>query len=155
MKNQLFVTVAVASSIVLFASVPAAAEGQAPGVCATVPDVLSIGSSPVPLASCGFCSGEDFCPKVGIRCSWQGTCDKGPNHCCNYTCTCDGTCTSVSQLAEACPFQVPRVLCQVSYCGSEGIRCVFSTLGPGCCCGYECGPDPTCILPDPLPPNAC
>jgi len=133
------------------------------GACVSFPSELSLSPAPIPLQSCGFCGGEDFCPQEGVRCSWQGTCEPGPNHCCNYSCQCDAACTSVSQPEEACSFEVPtcpqcppRTLCQVSYCGDEGIRCTFSgTCGAGGCCGYDCAPDAGCTAPDPLPPNAC
>ena len=43
------------------------------------------------------------------------------------------------------------VFCQKSYCGAEGVLCV--NVGSGRCphCQYNCGPDPTCTAPDPLP----
>jgi hypothetical protein len=143
---------------------PLAAVAPAASVCSAVPGALSFVPSPKPADSCNFCGGEDFCPQEGVRCSYAGTCTTGHDRCCNYTCVCDASCTSVSQLGQACAFQVPicppicppRTLCQISYCGSEGIRCVFNnTCGTGGCCNYDCGPDATCILPDPLPVNAC
>jgi hypothetical protein len=45
-------------------------------------------------------------------------------------------------------------ICQ-SFCYAEEIRCVWAYYGPGGCCEYTCGPDPTCILPDQLPVNMC
>lgn len=175
MHTQRWMAVLSVSLVVLYAALPGAAEEQAArestpttgappaGVCATLPALPFIDPSPVPVQGCGFCSGNDFCPESGVRCTWDGTCDRGSNHCCNYTCECDASCTSVSQPAEACSFQVPdctgcppRTLCQTSYCGAEGILCTFNgTCGPGGCCNYDCGPNSSCTLPDPLPPNAC
>ena len=131
------------------------------GACSDLATIFPLRVAPIPAAGCGFCSGADFCPKQGVRCTYQGTCQGGSAHCCEYTCRCDETCTTVSQSAEACTYEVPYccspgTFCQVSYCGSEGIRCTYNgTCGPGGCCGYTCAPDATCILPDPLPPNAC
>lgn len=140
---------------------PLAAVAPAAGVCSAVPGASSLIPSPMPLQGCGFCGGEDFCPQTGVRCSYLGTCTSGPDHCCDYACVCDETCTTVSQLGQACAFQVPpccppRTLCQKSYCGAEEVRCTFDgTCGAGGCCNYTCGPDSSCTLPDPLPPNAC
>ncbi len=175
MKIRPSLAVLAASLVVLLASVPAVAEElAAPGVptaatgpqelCSVLPAALPILPAPVPVSGCGFCSGDDFCPESGVRCTWDGTCDHGQPHCCNYTCECDDTCTSVSQLEEACSIEVPLCppkcprtpVCQATYCGDEGIRCNFNgTCGPGGCCNYDCGPDASCILPDPLPINAC
>lgn len=175
MRTQWLVAVTSASLVAICASLPGAAEEHtakgltlavsvpAAGACLTEPTVDPIAPSPVPLEPCGFCTGVDFCPREGVRCSWQGTCEKGPDRCCHYSCQCDATCTSVSQLEEACAIQVPtcpqcppRTVCQVSYCGAEGIRCTFNnTCGAGGCCNYDCAPDATCTLPDPVPPNAC
>jgi hypothetical protein len=145
------------------ASWPALAAIAQAGLCSTSSVALPVAPSPVPVQSCGFCDGGDFCPQAGVRCSYLGTCTSGQNHCCNYSCFCDATCTSVSQNGQACAFQVPscptcppRTLCQVSYCGGEGSRCTFNnTCGAGGCCNYDCAPDATCTLPDPLPQNAC
>jgi hypothetical protein len=51
----------------------------------------------------------------------------------------------------AAPASLLVTFCQKSYCGDEGIRCV--NVGSGRCpnCHYNCGPDPTCTAPDPLP----
>jgi Gametolysin peptidase M11/Thrombospondin type 3 repeat len=42
-----------------------------------------------------------------------------------------------------------------SYCQGEEFGCTFSYYGPGDCCAYTCGPMPSCLGPDPLPPNIC
>lgn len=41
------------------------------------------------------------------------------------------------------------------YCEGEGVRCKVTSCGPGDCCNFTCGPDPSCTSPDPLPINAC
>lgn len=163
MKISLCVPVLAAALVASFAALPGTAEAQLPGVCAELPAGPPLGSSPVQIQGCGFCSGEDFCPQEGVRCSWLATCTRGPDRCCEYVCECDESCTSVSQPEEACSFVTPtcpecppRTVCQVSYCGGEGIRCTFdNTCGAGGCCNYACAPDATCTLPDPVPPNAC
>lgn len=175
MKIRPSLAVLAASFVVLLASVPAAAEEQsapgapdaaagAPELCSVLPVALPKLPAPSPVASCGFCSGADFCPQSGVRCTWDGSCTHGSSQRCNYTCGCDATCTTVSQVEEACSVEVPvcppecprKPVCQASYCGEEGIRCSFNgTCGSGGCCNYDCAPDATCILPDPLPINAC
>jgi len=165
MKRRLSVTLAVVTCLaVLTLCQPAGAQDQPPAaICSAPSALLPFGSGPVPVQGCNFCTGEDFCPQSGVRCSFLGTCAKGGNRCCNYGCECDPTCTTVSQPDQVCSYQVPtcptcprRTFCQVSYCGGEGIRCTHNgTCGPGGCCNYDCGVDLTCTLPDPLPPNAC
>lgn len=50
----------------------------------------------------------------------------------------------------------PPSLCQRSFCWDEGVRCFSNGTGPGGCCSYDdCGPDLSCVAPDPLPPNIC
>lgn len=172
MRIHLSVVVTATSLMTLLAALPGAA-GEPPsswsplavvasaGVCSAPSGGLSLVPPALPLDSCNFCSGEDFCPQAWVRCSYLGTCTQGPDRCCNYACQCDSSCTTVSQPEEACALTIPfgccprLPLCQRSYCGGEGIRCTFNGCGPGGCCSYGCGPDATCTLPDPLPPNAC
>lgn len=135
--------------------------GPAAAVCVQPPAAANAGREALAAAPlvkrCGPCL-VAFCPKSGVRCTFASTCGSGG--CCNYTCVCDASCTTVGEAINACDLQVPPCLscgpCEASYCAEEGTRCSFNnTCGPGGCCNYECAPDATCTGIDPLPVNAC
>jgi hypothetical protein len=56
--------------------------------------------------TCGPCL-LDFCPQVGVRCSFTGC---GRNNCCDYSCVCDATCTNAGIPGNICFIPLLRCL---------------------------------------------
>jgi hypothetical protein len=110
-----------------------------------------------------FCqsSPASFNHRFGVICTYAGDCEKGQDPCCYYSCGCGVGNGGDPVPAAAClPLDDPgccangRGLCQVSYCESEGVRCIANGCGVGCCL-YGCQPDESCTAPDPVPSTAC
>lgn len=174
MKDQWIQAFGIAVAAIVLTALPASADenqgsaaaGPAPvagiGACGgpasdTVPEPIFLGGK------CMFCesSPASFKPRFGEICDYAGTCEQGSNSCCNYTCRCGVSDGGDPVPAAAClPLNDPGCcpqgsqVCEVSYCGNEGVRCVANGCGVGCCL-YGCGPDPTCTAPDPIPSTAC
>jgi len=123
-----------------------------------VPPVLKGGSdqnpSPEPMApNCPHCQ-DSFCPVTGVRCDIS-SCTGGKNGCCNYTCQCDSSCTSVSIPSNACSYTTPCCAGPgyVEFCRYVDNKCT-ATGCAGNCWSYSCQ-DEACSDPPFCPPNAC
>lgn len=102
---------------VLAWGLPVAAETAAAPFCAqnTSPGAdLALGTpDPQPAQTCGPCLLE-FCPEVGVRCSFSG-CGRN-NECCTYSCVCDESCVNAGIPGGTCEFAVPE--CPLPVCGN-------------------------------------
>ena len=103
----------------------------------------------------GVCNGSDNCPSDANAGQADLDTDQIGDACDN----CPGAWNPGQQDADgdgrgdACEGRRIR-RCQ-AYCQAEEIGCVQIYTGPGGCCAYECGPNPICEGPDPIPFNAC
>lgn len=98
-------------------SLPATAETAAALSCAqaTSPEAdFALGTPDrQPAQTCGPCLLE-FCPEVGVRCSFSG-CGRN-NQCCTYSCVCDETCTNPGTPGGVCAIILPE--CPPPVCGN-------------------------------------
>ncbi|HEV8376147.1 MAG TPA: hypothetical protein VGR38_07960 [Candidatus Polarisedimenticolia bacterium] len=110
--------------------------------------------TPEPMApSCNQCT-NSFCPVNGVRCNLSN-CENGAHGCCNYSCSCDATCTTVSLPENVCTYSTPCCagLGITSFCKFVDVKC-YATGCAGSCWSYECVDEP-CYPVDNCPPNAC
>lgn len=103
--------------------------------------------------NCPHCQ-DSFCPVNGVRCDIS-SCTNGKNGCCNYTCQCDSSCTSVSIPSNACEYTTPCCVGPgiVEFCRYVDNKCT-ATGCAGNCWSYSCQDEP-CTDPPSCPPNAC
>ena len=109
--------------------------------------------APEPVSQCSQCE-QSFCSVSGVRCTLTD-CENGAHGCCNYSCVCDPSCTTVSIPSNACTYSKPCCAGpgQLRFCKYVDVECV-ATGCEGSCWSYECHAAP-CSDNFNCPPNAC
>lgn len=110
------------------------------------------------MARCNDCTVTQFSPGCGVVCTFNGTCQKGANACCNYDCQCGDSTGLPGPPANACELTLPSGCCNcpvTRFSPRFGVVCTATgTCQCDNCCEYTC----TCGVSDGLPgrpANAC
>lgn len=126
-----------------------------PALCSPSPTADAI-----PMAPCkeGFCTVNQFSPGCGVVCTFNGSCQRGSNACCNYDCQCGDSTGLPAPPANACDFTEPTDCCNcpvTTFSPRFGHVCT-ATGSCQCdnCCEYTCSCGKSEGLPG-TPANAC